>query len=102
MNNQPHSENKKSLGIVEQSSTTPVFNCLVYLKKADGKLSGHVANLDGFETTGVSERDVLSRLTQQFKTHVARLTSEGETIAWIDPIPAPSDGDQVRRIPIHL
>jgi len=81
----------------------PVFSCTIYVRQNDdGTVSGRVANLAGLTASGASERDVLSRLSREFKTQVMGLHQDGKEIPWIDsPTPAESD-ERVRSIPVHL
>jgi hypothetical protein len=81
----------------------PTFACLIYVSSCeDGKVAARVANLAGFELTAATERDALLRISKQFKAEVMKKTQAGETIAWIDPPPPPSEHERVRSIPVHL
>ena len=102
--NQPESNQPNSLNIAgEQRPVVPTFACLIYVAKTDdGKVKARVANLDGFELLAATERDALLRISKQFKSHVVQKTTDGETIAWIDPPPPPEEGEVVRSIPVHL
>jgi len=81
----------------------PVFSCIVYIRQNEhGKVSGRVANLAGLSSDGESERDVLSRLTREFKAQVKSLHQEGKEIPWIDPPVSVEADERVRSIPIHL
>jgi hypothetical protein len=84
-------------------SNVPVFSCIIYVRQnADRTVSGRVANLAGLNSSGPSERDVLSRLSREFKAQVMSLHHEGKEIPWIDP-PTPAEADElVRSIPVHL
>jgi len=88
--------------------SVPVFACLVYVQtNEDGTATGRVANLASEETGEIrasanSERDVLAKLTREFKSQVSKLLEAGQEIPWIDPPPAPSEDEQVRSIPAHL
>ena len=81
----------------------PVFSCIIYIRQnEDRTVSGRVANLAGLSSSGASERDVLSRLSREFKTQVMGLHQDGKEIPWIDP-PTPAESDErVRSIPVHL
>ena len=87
----------------DQRPVVPTYACLIYVSSADdGKVNARVANLAGFGLTAATERDVLLRISKQFKAHVIQKTEAGETIAWIDPPPAPAANERVRSIPVHL
>ena len=86
----------------------PAFSCIVYVCKiADGTVSGRVANLAGGEAgeiaaSGNSERDVLFKLTREFKSRVARIHDQQQAMPWIDPPPPPREHEHIRYIPVHL
>lgn len=99
----------KSLGITGSSKpAVPAFTCIVYVcKTADGKISGRVANLAGddageIRASGNSERDVLMKVTREFKSLVLKLYGENQEISWIDSLQPPLDNEQVRSVPMHL
>jgi len=104
MDKQPKPDNHNSLGITGDSKPdVPVFTCLVYVhKNDDGTVTGRVANLAGIEASGSSERDVLSRVTREFKSQVFKMFEEDQEIPWVDPPQPPVEGEQVRRVPVHL
>jgi hypothetical protein len=104
-----NSENPNPLGIAGDSKpAVPVFSCIVYVcKTADGTISGRVANLTGDDSadiiaSGNSERDVLFKLTREFKSRVSRMHGKHQEIPWIDPPHPPLANEQVRYIPVHL
>jgi hypothetical protein len=86
----------------------PAFSCIIYVSKtADGSMSGRVANLAGGEAgeiaaSGASERDVLFKLTREFKSRVARMHEQQQAMPWIDPPPPPLEHEQIRYVPVHL
>jgi len=88
--------------------SVPTFACIVYIcKNEDGTVSGRVANLTGGDTgeitaSGNAERDVLGKLTREFKSTVSVLLEEGREIPWIDPVPPPLENELIRSIPMHL
>ena len=104
MNMQPNSDNPNSLGITGDSKpNVPVFACIVYVhKNEDGTVIGRVANLAGIEAGGNSERDVLGKVTREFKTRVFKILEEGQEIPWVDPQQPPLENEQVRSVPVHL
>ncbi|WP_442482202.1 hypothetical protein [Aeoliella sp. SH292] len=70
---------------------------------ADGTISGRVANLAGEITaTSSSERDVLMKVTREFKSRVLKLHGENQAIPLLDPPPAPLENEQMRTVPVHL
>ncbi len=104
MNTQSNSDNPISLGITGDSQPNiPVFTCIVYVHTGeDGTVIGRVANLAGIEASGNSERDVLGKVTREFKTRVSKILEEGQEIPWVDPQQPPLENEQVRLIPVHL
>lgn len=104
MNNKPTSDASQSLEITgDATPPVPAFTCLVYVhKNEDGTVTGRVANLAGIEASGAGERDVLVKLTREFKSRVSKLLSDGQDIPWIDPPSAKLENEQIRSIPMHL
>ena len=86
----------------------PAFSCIIYVcKTADGAVSGRVANLVGGDAgeivaSGNSERDVLFKLTREFKSRVSRMHEQEQAMPWLDPPPPPLENEQVRYVPVHL
>ncbi|WP_152097255.1 hypothetical protein [Lacipirellula parvula] len=86
----------------------PAFSCIIYVSKtADGSMNGRVANLAGGDAgeivaNGNSERDVLFKLTREFKSRVAKMHEQQQTMPWIDPPPPPLEHEQIRYVPVHL
>lgn len=86
----------------------PAFSCIIYIcKAAEGSTSGRVANLAGGEAgeiaaSGNSERDVLFKLTREFKSRVAKMHEQQQAMPWIDPPPPPLEHEQIRYVPVHL
>ncbi len=73
----------------------------------DGTVTGRVANLAGGDSeeiraSGNSERDVLGKVTLEFKSRVFSMYEEGQEIPWIDPPHSPLENEQVRSVPVHL
>jgi hypothetical protein len=104
-----NSETPNSLGITGAAKpAVPAFSCIIYIcKTADGTSSGRVANLRGrdadeIRASGNSERDVLLKVTREFKSRVSQLHGERQEIPWIDPPQPPLESEQVRYVPIHL
>lgn len=101
-------DNLNSLGITGDSKpTVPAFSCIVYVcKTADGTISGRVANLAGdddgeIRASGNSERDVLLKITREFKSCILKMHGENQKISWIDPPQPPLENEQVRFVPVH-
>ncbi|MEO2048649.1 MAG: hypothetical protein ABGX16_19005 [Pirellulales bacterium] len=65
-------------------------------------VTGRVANLAGVDASGNSERDVLGKVTCEFKTRVFKILEEGREIPWVDPQQSPLENEQVRSVPVHL
>ena len=66
-----------------------------------------MANLAGddageIRASGNSERDVLMKVTREFKSLVLKLYGENQEISWIDSLQPPLDNEQVRSVPMHL
>ena len=104
-----NSDNPNPLGITGDSKpAVPVFSCIVYVcKTADGTISGRVANLAGgdageIRASGYSERDVLLKVTREFKSRISAMHGENHKIPWIDPPQPPLENEQVRFVPMHL
>jgi hypothetical protein len=104
---QPDSPN--SLGITGNlKPNVPVFACIVYVCKiADGTVSGRVANLAAGDAgeitaTGNSERDVLMKVTREFKSRVLKLHGDNQVIPLLDPPQPLLENEQMRSIPVHL
>ena len=104
-----NSDNRNSLGITGDSKpTVPVYSCIVYVCKTDdGTISGRVANLGGGDSgeiraSGNSERDLLLKVTREFKSRVLTMHGENQEIAWIDSPQPPLENEQVRFVPVHL
>lgn len=104
MNTKPKSDNLGSPGITgDDRPVVPVFTCLVYVhKNDDATVIGKVANLVGIEASGASERDVLGKVTREFKSRVSKMLEEGRKIPWVEPPQPPTDNEQVRSVPVHL
>jgi hypothetical protein len=104
-----NSDSPNSLEVTGDSKpTVPVFSCIVYVcKTANGTISGRAANLAGGDSgeiraSGNSERDVLMKVTREFKSRVLKLYGENQEISWIDPLQPPLENEQVRFVPVHL
>jgi hypothetical protein len=93
-----------SLEITEGGKqSVPVFTCIVYLRREDdGTVSGRVANLAEITASAASERELLSKLTREFKSCVRNLTEAGQVIPWIEPVQPRLENEQLRAIPVHL
>lgn len=109
MNSQPHSDEPNSeqpnpLKISgDAKPNVPMFSCTVYVSKNDaGQVSGRVANLDGIEASGNSERDVLLQISKEFKSQVRQMMEASEEIPWINPPLPKTETEQARTIPMHL
>ncbi len=109
MNTQPNSDKPNSLEITGDSKpSVPAFACIVYVHTGDdGTVIGRVANLAGGDSgeiraSGGSERDVLGKVTREFKARISKLLEEGQEIPWIDPPEPPLENEQVRSVPMHL
>jgi hypothetical protein len=92
----------------DSKPAVPVFSCIVYVcKTEDGTIRGRVANLAGGDSgeigaSGNSERDVLLKVTREFKARILKMHGENQGISWIDPPQPPVENEQVRSIAVHL
>jgi hypothetical protein len=73
----------------------------------DGTVVGRVANLAGgdageIRASGNSERDVLGKVTREFKSRISKILEAGQQIPWADPQHPPLEHEQVRSVPLHL
>lgn len=104
MSQQSNSEDPKSLEVTGTPRVSvPTFACLINVQKnEDGTVTGRVANLAEIESSGSSERDVLMKVTREFKSRISKLLEEGQEIPWIDPPQAPLENEKRRSVPMHL
>ena len=100
----PNSDQPNSLDIAGgDTPVVPLYKCVVYVRKnEDGTVTGRVANLAGIESSGAAERDVLARITREFKAKMIEMSEAGQEIPWIDPPTPAEENEQVRSIPVHL
>lgn len=70
---------------INDCSPVPVFNCHIALLKdsATGQITGRVANFQGIEAVGTSERDVMRSLSKQFKEAVQKHHEADEKLSLI-------------------
>ena len=80
----------------------PTFSCIVHLTVEGGVHRGRVANLDGIEAVGSTEREMLGKIIPIFKRTVAEFHQRGDSIPWITPVPEPKANETKRFIPVHL
>ena len=80
--NETDSDRPNSLKITgDAKPMVPVFSCTVYVSKNDeGNVRGRVANLAGIDASGNSERDVLVKVSKEFKSRVLKMFEAGEEI----------------------
>lgn len=85
------------------SADVPVFDCHILISgpDEDGVLTGIVSNLPEVQGTATNERDLLRKLTTDFKATVQRYTAEKRTIPW-QPTRQPEPGQSQRWVPVHL
>ncbi|GAA5507372.1 hypothetical protein [Novipirellula caenicola] len=85
------------------SADVPTFGCVVYVSTLpDGRKKGRVANIEGIEQIAGSERELLQRIVPTFKKTVSDYLAAGESIPWVDPMPAIAADEQKRFLPVHL
>ena len=100
----PKDDQPNSLEITgDAKPAVPVYSCIVNVhRNEDGTVTGRVANLAGIESSGAAERDVLGRISREFKAKMIELSEAEQNIPWIDPPTPPGENEQVRSIPVHL
>ncbi|TWU47928.1 hypothetical protein [Rubripirellula reticaptiva] len=92
-----------SLPVGSQPADVPSFGCIVYVRaNPAGGVIARVANLDGIEIAGSTERDVLSRIVPQFKKKIQDHMAADKPIPWTEPPAAMTEGEQKRFLPMHL
>lgn len=93
----------KDLPIQPGQQSVPVYDCHVLISGPDqnGLLTGVVSNLPEIEATASNERDLLRKITDEFKARVIKYTSENREIPW-QANQKPESGQQQRWIPVHL
>lgn len=87
-----------------EKPSVPVFTCIVYVcQNQDGSVAARVANLAGINCKAASERDLLAKVTREFKSRIKQFLENGdEPIPWIEPPDSARENERVRSIPIHL
>ncbi len=93
----------KDLPIQPGQQSVPVYDCHVLISgpDQDGLLSGVVSNLPEIKATASNERDLLRKITDDFKARVMKYASENQEIPW-QANQKPEPGQQQRWIPVHL
>lgn len=98
----PDEKQKPLIRPISVPMAVPVFNVVIYVSQQDGKVIARVANLPNIEFTASSEPMALKQTITHVKQQLAKWHGAKETIPWIDPVPAPSEGEQERLVPVHL
>lgn len=80
----------------------PVFNVVIYVAESEGKVTAKVANLPDIAFTAFSEPQALKQAITTVKQRLSSWHAAGETIPWVDPVPAPESNEQQRLVPVHL
>ena len=80
----------------------PVFNVVIYVSQRDGKVQARVANLPDIEFSEIREPVAFNQTITHVKKQLAEWHGAGTTIPWIDPVPAATDDEQERLVPVHL
>ncbi len=92
----------QDLPIHSNDSSVPVYDCHVLINQLDdGSLSGVVSNLPEVTATASNERDLLRKISTDFKACIIQYTEEKEEIPWQEK-QKPGPGQQQRWIPVHL
>ena len=93
----------EDLPIHPGQQSVPVYDCHVLISGPDqnGQLSGVVSNLPEIKATASNERELLRKMTDQFKARVMKYISDNEEIPWQES-QKPEPGQQQRWIPVHL
>ncbi|WP_166821306.1 hypothetical protein [Thalassoroseus pseudoceratinae] len=97
------SSESKSLPITSGGSV-PVFDCRVFVSHegANGPVVARCVNLPEVKASGPSERDVLRKIVDAFKSIAQDYHSRGEPIPFIETDAKPGPDEQERWIPVHL
>ena len=82
--------------------SVPVFNIVIHVSQQDGKTLAVVANLPDLRFGASSEPLALKQAITEVKRRLGQWHTSGETIPWIDPVPALQAGQQERLVPVHL
>lgn len=81
----------------------PAFGCIVYVHRTTThRVRGRVANLEGIETEGANEREVLTHVVKEVRALIADHMDRDEAIPWIDPPVDMMAGESRRFMPLHL
>ena len=80
----------------------PVFNIVIYVSEADGKVEARVANLPDLCFHASSEPLALKQAITEVKRRLAAWHSAAAPIPWIDPVPPPDPNETQRFVPVHL
>ena len=82
----------------------PVFNCVVNVSPPDekGEVLARVANLEGIEGRGKTEREALAQVVAGFKAFVSKHHASGQPIPWLRGDKTLRPGDVQRLIAVHL
>lgn len=84
-----------------ETAAVPVFNCVAYVSKKDGRYIARNGHWD-VQCEAGSERVALQRLASEFKQRAAAAHQAGEELPFDDP-PLPMRDDETERlIPVHL
>ena len=84
------------------SAPPPVFNCVVYVAKAEKGYTARNGHWTELTCNAPSERDTLRQLVTAFKQKVAEEYGKGATLPFDDD-PAPKrDDETIRLVPVHL
>ncbi|WP_417849813.1 hypothetical protein [Thalassoglobus sp.] len=92
----------QDLPIHSDDQSVPVYDCHVLIGKLDdGTLTGIVSNLPEITATASNERDLLRKISTDFKTRIVKYAEANEEIPWQEK-QKPGPGQQQRWIPVHL
>ena len=86
---------------VTRPEAVPVFNCVVYVSRADGRVRARSAHLADLSADSASERDALRAVATAFKQRAAEAHARGESLDLDEPLPKEA-GESERLIPVHL
>lgn len=81
----------------------PVYDCHVLISGPDasGLFTGVVTTLPEIQGTARNERDLLRKLTADFKARIKQYRENNQDIPW-QPRQQPEGEQQQRWIPVHL
>ena len=93
-----------SLPVVTPGQSVPVYTCHVLVSGPSEQVEYRVSvtSLPGFTATVGNERELLTRLVEQFKRCIIEHRQQGQPVPWIEAPERPANDERQRWIPVHL